>query len=334
MIRLLLCLSFLISALFAFGDNLDTLNYRLTNGEQKIKDWEERLNKLENSNYELQVQLNTKESQFKLYEVLLEKYENSRSSLIAEFSIFIGVLSLIFGLVGYFVALRPAQESKKEIDRLLEKLQINIDELFANYLKNNRYKLVNNYLKVLLEKNQSETSNAIHYLNSVKHEGFSSEQLFKMRKIVLEDDYDITYQIFTNMIFTKDEIVENTCTEILKSNQDDVKTYALIYFAKHSIHKYDNLVIDTINKMPDEWPSIIASIRSSSEDYLIKLWDEYFNNLSLESITKIASTLNYYKGKDDKAMDLFLEKIKKSKFGNAKKNEELKSLFLNSKTIF
>jgi uncharacterized membrane protein YgaE (UPF0421/DUF939 family) len=151
-----------------------------------------------------------------LYEVLLGKYENRRLSILSEFSILIGVLSLVFGLVGYFTVLKPAQESKKEVERLLEKLQSNIDDIFAIYLKKNRDKLINNYLQILLDKNENETSNAIHYLKPVKHVCFNSEQLFKMRKMVLEEDYHFTYQIFTNMIFTENEVVENTCVEVFK----------------------------------------------------------------------------------------------------------------------
>lgn len=322
---------------YTFGNEIDSLKQRLIESISKLNNLDERLNKSEKLTSDLQKQLDQKESQFELYQILLEKHENSRSSLIAEFSVLIGVLTVIFGLVGYFTAYRPAQESKKEIDRLLEKLQTNIDDIFSIYLRKNRDKLINNYLEILLNKDESETSNAIHYLNSVKHEGFNSEQLFKMRKLVLEDEFDVTHQMFTNMIFTKDEIVENTCTEIISKNIKSVKSYALIYLAQHGIHNYDKLVIKNMNKTPDDWGTIMASIRSSSEDYLITLWDNNFDELNSESMAKISSTLNFYKEHQmnkDKSVELFLNKVKASKFGQAKKESDLRGLFTYTKSLF
>jgi len=321
----------------AFSNGEIDIKKQFNQYDTKFIELNNQIQELKDSNIELKNQLKEKESQFHLYEILLEKYENGHSSLIAEFSIFIAVLSLIFGFVGYFTAFKPAQESKKEVDRLLEKLQSNIDDLFSDYLKKNRDKLINNYLQILLDKKDSEISNAIHYLDSVKHEGFNSEQLFKMRKIVLEDDYKYTHQIFTNMIFTKDEIVENTCTEILKNGIESVTAYTLIYFAEHEIHKHDNLVIEYLNKVPEKWGSKIASIRSASEDYLIKLWDDYFDKLNTESMSNIKSTLQFYKSdykKSDKSTFEFLEKVKLSKFGQEKKSDELKFLFLVEKPLF
>jgi hypothetical protein len=319
------------STSFVFSKGETDIKSRLNDNDLKLANLEKQIQELKDSNDALKNQLEEKESQFQLYEILLGKYENSRSSLFIEFSIFITVFSLIFGFLGYFTTFKPAKESKKEVDRLLERLQTNIDDLFSDYLIKNRNKLINTYLKVLLDRKESETSNAINYLNSVKHEGFNSEQLFKMRKIVLEEDYKYISQIFTYMIFTKDEIVENTCTEILKNKIDSLISYALIYFAKNEIHKHDNLVIEYLNKVPDKWGSNMASIRTASEDYLIKLWDDYYKELSIESLNKIAFMLQHYKGeslKRDNFVPGFLEKVKSSKFGQEKKKDELEFLFL------
>lgn len=51
-----------------------------------------------------------------------------------EFSIFIAVFSILLGLIGYFTILIPARKSNSEVERLLEKLQSNIDSLFSEYL--------------------------------------------------------------------------------------------------------------------------------------------------------------------------------------------------------
>ncbi|MEX0597566.1 MAG: hypothetical protein WD512_13830 [Candidatus Paceibacterota bacterium] len=337
-IKILLLISVaLIQTFSVCGQKQTDLKNQLNSTQEQLILHEEKINELKKSNEELKAELKDKEDSFELYEILLNKYDNSRSSLIAEFSILITVLTLIFGFVGYFTALKPAQESKKEVDRLLEKLQSNIDDLFSDYLSKNRDNLIDKYLLALLDKKESEISNAIHYLDTVKHEGFNSEQLFKMRKIVLEDDYNQSTQIFTDMIFTKDEIVENTCVEIFNKKIDSLIAYALIYFSKHEIHQYDNLVVQYMNKNFDEWGSKIASIRSSSEDYLIVLWDGYFEQLNRESLSKIVSTLNYYKSElslKDKTVADFIEKVRKSKFGQAKKEEELKSLFMVAKSLF
>ncbi len=319
---ILFLLGLFASVSLVFGEGKIDLEDRLSNCEAKLYNWEERINNLEEANSDLTRQLKEKESQFHLYEILLSKYENGHSSLITEFSIFVGVLSLVIGFFGYFAVIKPAQESKKEVDRLLERLQTNIDDLFTEYLKNNRNKLISNYLQVLWKKNEAETSNAIHYLKSVRHEGFNSEQLFKMRKIVLEDN-DYTYQTFTNMIFTKDEIVENTCVEIFRKNLDNLISYALIYFAQHGIHEYDNEVVDYLNKEPNKWSGMIPSIRNASEDYLIKLWDNHRDEFTNESIEKIDSLLKIYTdspllNNKDKTLIVFLDKVKKSKFGKEK----------------
>lgn len=110
----------------------------------------------------------------------------------------------------------------------------------------------------------------------------------------------------------------------------------MIYFARHNIHEYDNLVVDCLNKVSDEWANSIVSIRSSSEDYLIKLWDENYNELSAESIKNIASTLRFYQEHQpnkDNTIEIFLEKVKKSKFGQEEKDDKLKFLFLSSKSL-
>lgn len=334
---LLIITATLIQSFAVYGQEQSDINNQIKSTQNQLTLHEEKIDELIKSNEELKEELKDKEGLFELYDILLNKYDNSRSSLIAEFSILITVLTLIFGFVGYFTALKPAQESKKEVDRLLEKLQTNIDDLFSDYLSKNRDKLINKYLQALLDKKESEISNAIHYLNTVKHEGFNSEQLFKMRKIVLEEDYNQTTQIFTDMIFTQDEIVENTCVEVFNKNIDDLITYALIYFSQHEIHTYDNLVIEYMNKNSDEWGSKIASIRSSSEDYLIVLWDENFEKLNRESLSKIGSTLDYYKrdqSHKDKTIADFIGKVRKSKFGQSKKEEELNSLFMETKSIF
>ncbi len=130
---------------------------------------EERIEALEKTNADLVKQQQDNKRLNELYEVLLRQYENSRSSLIAEFTILIAVLTLIFGLVGYFGAYKPAQDSKKEVDRLLESLQTNIDVVFSEYLRKNRDRMIDNYIQILEENRESDVSNAIHYLDLVKH---------------------------------------------------------------------------------------------------------------------------------------------------------------------
>lgn len=306
-------------------------------GQLEIEELKNRIEVLEDTNKELARKIEDSNNQFKLYEILLNKYDNSSSSLLAEFAIFIGVFALLFGFIGYFTAYKPAKESKADVDKLLHKLNNNIEKMFFEYLKNNRDKLVSKYIQIILNKDSSELSSALSYLETAKHEKFNTEQLYRMSKIVLDESHPSRHQLATIIINTNHEIVENTCLELLKKMDDKLVIYSIIYFAKFNIHKHDKLVIQYLNKESDKWSNVLASVSLTSEEYLIELFEKNYKDIDNSSVHIIKRTLNFYHLRNhegDTSKAGLLNKIKATKFGKKHKKGELKCIFEPIKNNF
>jgi hypothetical protein len=203
---------------------------------------------------------------------------NNQNSLISSFGIIYTILTIIITIIAiglpiivYQFGIRPSKEA-------LEKLENNLDEKVADYLKDNRKRQIEKSILYLKGEDAELKGQAITFLSLTQHEGFSDQEMFEFYRLIKSKKLSDTHiGTMAYLLSSRENEYANEIfgdVEQLKNNS--IKTTAYQYIPKIGVKNFIGPLKSLISDSKNQYGEFIT---------LLSLTNMYSSSATMEILS-------------------------------------------------